>query len=45
MGYTWKSDQVSEHIVRETALVDVRFIGSIIGKQGAMIKLRKHHGA
>merc|ERR1719197_1790828 len=45
-GYTWKFEEVSEHIVRETALVEVKFIGSIIGKAGQMIKsIKEQSGA
>jgi hypothetical protein len=37
-GYTWKFEEVSDNLVRETALVEVKFIGAIIGKAGQMIK-------
>jgi hypothetical protein len=45
-GYTWKYEEVSDHIVRETALVEVKFIGAIIGKAGQMIKsIKEQSGA
>merc|ERR1712118_549079 len=45
-GYTWKYEEVSDHIVRGTALVEVKLIGAIIGKAGQMIKsIKEQSGA